>query len=231
MLKIHQTEQGTPEWLRLRQGIITASEVSDVVKMDGTARDGKTRLSYMSRLIAEKYTELTEGVGMTQDMERGHRLEGGVVDVLKANRNYEIERVGFITNTFGTHNHTVGYSPDGLVGDKGCIEAKTHKSALQVYQLLDAFFRRNSKDTSLRIPDDHYAQIQFGLWVSEREWCDYIAYNENGVPAFIRRFKRNDNYINNLEKSCGDFYNEMFEAMQYIRDRAWNNESFYLDDN
>jgi hypothetical protein len=233
MLTIHNVQQKledgsvNPEWLRLRQGIITASEITAIIKMDGTARDAKTRITYMCRLIGEKYTELTDGTGYTSEMERGNRLEDSVVSFLKVERGYDIDHVGFITNTFGEKQYTAGYSPDGLVGDKGCIEAKTHKASLQVYQLLDAYFRRNSNDTALRIPDDHYSQVQFGMWIGEREWCDYVAYNEDGVPAFVWHIERNDKYIANIEKSCIAFYDEMFDGMTYLREQGWLKETLF----
>jgi predicted phage-related endonuclease len=76
----------------------------------------------------------------------------------------EVEEVGFITND--EWGFTVGYSPDGLVGDDGLIEIKSRR---QKYQL--------ETIASQKMPDDYTIQVQTGLLVSGRKWCDFVSYS------------------------------------------------------
>lgn len=91
---------------------------------------------------------------------RGHILEDEAKEIYT--QAYEkVENAGFITND---KYPQAGYSPDGLVGEDGLVECKAFQPArhLKVYKNLDASI---------------LAQIQFGLFVSERKWCDLILYN------------------------------------------------------
>ena len=72
--------------------------------------------------------------------------------------------------------YDVGASPDRLIGDNAGLEIKTRKGRLQA-ELLDTG----------NIGKDHLAQAQFNLWVSGREYWDYISYCD-GMPFFIKRF-------------------------------------------
>lgn len=58
-------------------------------------------------------------------------------------------------------NHGIGYSPDGLVHSNGAIEVKTKVPEKLVTVILEN-----------KVPGEHVAQCQGGLWVSEREWID-----------------------------------------------------------
>lgn len=59
----------------------------------------------------------------------------------------------------------IGYSPDGLVGDDGLIEVKSHRPKIHLGIILaDA------------APMENMAQLQCGLLVSGRKWVDYISY-------------------------------------------------------
>jgi hypothetical protein len=85
--------------------------------------------------------------------------------------------VGFITND--KWGFTIGYSPDGLVGDHGQIECKSRNQKLQVRTLVDY------------VPDDlidpdFMIQVQTGLLVSERDWCDLVSYSSGLPMATVR---------------------------------------------
>lgn len=58
---------------------------------------------------------------------------------------------------------TLGYSPDGLVGADGLIEIKTRRQKNHLTTILGG-----------DIPAENMAQIQCGLLVSGRAWCDYV---------------------------------------------------------
>jgi len=45
-----------------------------------------------------------------------------------------------------------------------------------------------------KICPQHYTQIQFNLWVCNRQWCDYVNYSTMERPI-IQRVPRNEEYI------------------------------------
>ena len=171
-MKIYtEIEQGTPEWLELRKGIITSTVVKSLIKPTfKLAENDKTRKAIW-RLASERITDHLEDSFYSSDMERGHfeeplarDLYGGAVEV------------GFITNKIG--GVTVGYSPDGLVGENGLIEIKSAKQSIQVERIVSGV-----------VPTEHLPQIHYGMLVSGREWCDFISYS-NGMPMQVIRVER-----------------------------------------
>jgi predicted phage-related endonuclease len=95
-----------------------------------------------------------------------------------------VQECGFVTADFdGT---VIGYSPDGLVGDQGLIEIKSPRQKHHLRSLL-------SDD----VPAEYVPQVQTGLAVTGRHWCDYISYAP-GLPLFVRRCERDDVVIAQL---------------------------------
>jgi hypothetical protein len=72
-------------------------------------------------------------------------------------------------------NYGIGYSPDGLVGTDGLIEIKSAKQRIQVERIV---FGGGA--------DSHMIQIQVGLFVSGRKWCDFVSFS-NGMPLHVER--------------------------------------------
>ena len=166
-----EIEQGTPEWLDLRKGIITSTVVKSLITPTfKLAENDKTRKAIW-KLASERITGHLEDSFYSSDMERGNfeeplarDLYGGAVEV------------GFITNKIG--GVTVGYSPDGLVGENGLIEIKSAKQSIQVERIVSGI-----------VPVEHLPQIHYGMLVSEREWCDFISYS-NGMPMQVIRVEK-----------------------------------------
>jgi hypothetical protein len=69
------------------------------------------------------------------------------------------------------------------VGDKGLIEIKSKLPHLHLDVLLSG-----------EVPKEHMAQIQGGLLVSGREWCDFVSYCPD-LPLFVKRVYRDEDAI------------------------------------
>lgn len=69
----------------------------------------------------------------------------------------------------------LGYSPDGLVGDDGLIEVKSPRAKEHVRTVL-----------ADEVPARYMPQLQAGLLVSGREWCDYVSFS-GGLPLYTKR--------------------------------------------
>lgn len=98
----------------------------------------------------------------------------------------------------------MGYSPDSLVDANGLLEIKTKLPKFQIEVLLSG-----------EIPDEHVPQCQGGLWVSEREWIDFVSYWP-GMPLFIKRAYRDDIMIRTIAERVERFHEEMERRINQV---------------
>ena len=118
---------------------------------------------------------------------RGHQLEPEAKEVYSALYQPTTD-VGFVINDKYPY---VACSPDGLVNEDGMIEVKCFsiKPHYEVHQNLDPHI---------------ITQIQYQLWVTEREWNDLVLYNpdvENLKEAiFVHRFTPDKNIHKKFEE-------------------------------
>jgi hypothetical protein len=168
-----EIEQGTEEWLDARRGIVTASVVGQLI----TARTVKPASNDYSRaltalLVAERITGWTVPTYTSRDMLRG-TLDEPVARALYASHHAPVDVCGFmVRDDWGWR---LGYSPDGLVGDDGLIEIKSRQPKEQLRTVL-----------ADEVPPENMAQIQCGLMVAGREWCDYVSFS-GGMPLWTKR--------------------------------------------
>lgn len=174
-------EQGTDDWHALRRGLITASTIDCLLTASGKPANNETSRKALYKLLGERLTGESEPSAYSDDMARGHLLEPYARDIYAAQHNAPIRQCGFIVATLG--NVQLGYSPDGLVGDDGLIEIKSPRAKKHLSSLLT--------DT---VPSEYISQVQTGLAVSGRRWCDFISYCP-GLPLFVQRCRRDENLI------------------------------------
>ena len=123
-------------------------------------------------LAAERITGWSDPVYISDDMWRGIDDEPRARDKY-AEHYAPVQECGFMTeDCFG---FTVGYSPDGLVGDDGLIEIKSRRAKAQLATIL-----------ADKVPAANMAQLQCGLLVSGRDWIDYVSYC-GGMPLWVKR--------------------------------------------
>lgn len=186
-------EQGSEEWLAARAGVITASIVRDVLE---THKDGKTPTSKarlkVYQLGMERVAKKPVGdVFNSWQMKRGQELEASARQV------YE-ERTGNIVMESGivlSPDKLFGYSTDGFIdGDAaglGMAEIKCLISAEKVYEML------TTGDLG-----DYMHQMQTGLWLTGRKWCDFIMYVPELEPAgnhlYVKRIFRDESFIEDM---------------------------------
>lgn len=171
-LQIHDVEQGSDEWLELRRGMLTASVIGQFItpKTVKVAANDKTR-AMQYQLVSERITGVVEDRYVSREMEAGHFIE----PIARAHYSEHYARVvemGFMVREEATYK--LGYSPDGVIEDSGLIEIKLHLPKLHVAIIL-----------ADEIPAEHMAQCQAGLFVSGREWIDYISYSP-GLPMWVK---------------------------------------------
>lgn len=181
-------EQGTQSWLDARLGMVTASVVGELVtpKTLTVANNDKSRALTM-QLVAERITGWSDPTFMSADMQRGHDVEPIARDLYSETVAPATE-LGFMVRTFDLDfarpvgQIKIGYSPDGLVGDDGLIEVKAPRSKTHLATILSG-----------EVPQHHMPQIQAGLLIADRDWCDFISFYA-GMPPFIKRVHRDEKW-------------------------------------
>jgi len=163
--------QGSEAWHSIRCGLPTASEMKLLVTPTLKVAANEKERAHMWELLAQRLTKHVEPRYISDDMLRGQEDEIEAV-ALYAKTYGPVERVGFITND--RWGFTIGYSPDALVGADGLVECKSRGQKYQIQTIVDYV----SAD---KIDPDFMIQVQTGLMVSERKWCDLISFC-GGLP-------------------------------------------------
>jgi len=197
---IKELEQGSEAWHAARMGIVTMSELQCLlVNGKGPGGFGAGAISYMNQLIGERITEeAADAFQGNRHTERGHELEPMARELYIDRTGATLEEVGIILN------HGAGYSPDAMANADGLVEIKTKLPKYQVEVILSG-----------EIPKEHTAQCQGGLWVSEREWIDFVSYWP-GMPLFVKRAYRDEKLIKTISERVEMFYEELEKRMQRV---------------
>lgn len=194
-MEVFDIEQGEDAWFQARLGIPTASKFATVMAKG----EGKTRSEYLRRLAGEILTGEPSETFKNEHMERGKLMEDEARETYAFIETAEIKRVGFI------RNGKRGASPDSLVGNNGGLEIKTAMPHIQIDRL-----ERN------RLPPEHRAQVQGNLWLSEREFWDFVSYWPR-LPMLTVRVYREEDYIRDMAAEIDRFNDELAELVERIR--------------
>ena len=201
-LQIFECEQGSPEWFQARLGVVTASEFATVMAKGRGGGDSKTRRTYMLKLAGEILTGEPMWSYTNEHMERGKAQEGEARVLYAMLNDADPVLVGFL------RRGDTGASPDALVGDAGLLEIKTKLAHLHLEALLAG-----------KLPEEHRPQVQGQLWVSGREWCDFVSYCPGLPPLVVREF-RDEAYIATLASAVDAFLEELHATVKQVNSRA-----------
>ena len=188
--------QGSDEWHALRCGMLTASEMKHIITPALKVADNEKSSSHLFELLGQRITGYVEPRYVSDDMLRGQTSEILARD-LYAEKFAPVEECGFITND--ELGFSVGYSPDGLVGEDGVIEVKGRLQKFQIETLINR-----------AMPSEYSIQVQSALWVSGRRWCDFLSYC-GGLPMPAIRVERDEAVITAI-KSAARSFDEALEA-------------------
>ena len=158
-----------------------------------------TRVAYLNKLVGEIMTGEPMSNYVSLDMERGKLMEDEARDLYAFSRDVDLDRVGFV------RNGNAGASPDSLIGSSGGLEIKSAAAHIQIERLL-----------ADELPSEHVAQVQGNLWICEREWWDFVSYCPK-LPMFVKRVKRDEEYIKKLALGVELFNIELRQTVEYIQ--------------
>lgn len=173
--------QGSDEWISARLGIPSASMYGKIITTQGkwsTQAD-----TYINQLVAEKLTGEQTPFYQNEHMARGTELEPDARKMYEFIKDVEAQEVGFCLHD----TLEAGASPDALIGEEGGLEIKAPAPATHVEYL------RGGK-----LPSKYKQQVMGCLWITGREWWDFMSYHPSMKPLIVR-VERDEDYIAELE--------------------------------
>jgi len=195
---ITDIEQGTPEWLSMRLGWITASRFKDVKAGGKGNSPSKTRLSYMYQLAAEALTGERVETFSSQYMEWGTQTEPQACAMYELDTGHTVDHPAFIK-----------WSDTNKIGSDGGLEIKCPKTTTQIETFLSG-----------KMPTSHKPQVQGSLWVTGREWWDFVSFDpriDGEASYFCQRQYRDEAYISELEDKCLIFERDLLSIINKLK--------------
>lgn len=162
-MKIHNIEQKTDEWFKIRSCKLTASHAQEI------GNCGKGLDSYILQIMSEYFSTAEKENYTNENIERGNELEEYARNMYELENDLNVEEVGFVE-----YNEFVGCSPDGIVGEEGLIEIKCVKDKNHFKIMLDK-----------KIESKYLWQMQMQLLICGKKWCDYVSYNPNFEKSLV----------------------------------------------
>ena len=194
-------EQGTPAWLQMRLGKLTASRMADAKAGKETA----ARKNYIAQLVAERLT------GQMGESFTNAAMAWGTEHEPLARAEYEIltdssvDQVAFIDHP---EIEWCGASPDGIVSSSGLIEIKCPNTATHIDYLLGQ-----------KPPAKYVPQMLLQLACTGMTWCDFVSYDTR-MPEehrlFIVRFEPKQSEIEAVEQAAREFLAEVQDTIERL---------------
>lgn len=145
---------------------------------------------------------------VTYAMRRGQELEPRARAVYEQRTGAWVEEVSLIL----TDDERFGYSADGFRDEDGLIEIKAPLACDKLGEVWS-----HPETAHLEYID----QINGGLWITGRKYCDLIVYcpwlAPVGKDLFVKRIHRDDNAINELEENLVRFMRIVDDFLAVLR--------------
>ncbi len=202
------------EQRQARAGRITASRMCDVMAFsdvgEGFYKSGprkgmprvaeplKARTDYIHQVAVERITGNAKNEIGAKSLDWGKEWEP------VAWQFYE-QQTGQLVTTASFEIHPdypfIGASADRFIGLDGGGESKCpFDQEVHFSTLVNG------------LPEEHIEQIQGCMWVTGRQWWDFISFHPNFPPhlrLYVQRVKRDDAYIAKLADACLSFEAEV----------------------
>ena len=198
-------EQGTEEWLQVRAGKITGSEIQPLISVSkGTGKGG--HINYCRKKAVEKLFGIETATFKSGAMIQGTEREPYARMAYELLKGVSVEQVGFVEL-----NEFVGCSPDGLIGEDGILEIKSKTDDGHAKLLL------GEEDF-----ESYYIwQALYVAYVCNRKWADLISFNPHYGKSsiFIKHLERTPETDAIIEKAIAigtETINEYINKLQKL---------------
>jgi len=203
--------QGTPEWLQLRLGHVTASRVADIMAKTKTGPSA-SRQNYLIELAIQRVTGVVEESYKNEAMMRGTEEEP------KARQAYELLTETFVEEVPFVKHKSIewfGCSPDGIIknndGTYNLLEIKNPNSATHW-----SYIKEGEPPTKYKI------QMMAQMACTGAQWCDFFSYDSRmpeGSRYFLKRMVRDNAFIDEMEKEVKVFLDQVAEEVKLMEAR------------
>jgi len=171
-------EQGSDEWFMSRLGIATASMFSNVMTLKQLKR---AKSDYIYLLAAEAITQREQSEHFeNKHTERGNRLEPIAISLYEFDYDVDTISCGLCKPDIDS---MYGCSPDALIGHDGGLEVKSPELKKHLQYINDNC-----------VPDEYKSQVYGCLFVTGRDYWDFMSYSEDYRPFYYRTTKEDDQY-------------------------------------
>lgn len=208
----HEAPQRTIEWLQARAGKVTASRFKDVISRTAKGLPTADRTKYLWQIVTERLTGQPVQMPDAAPLRWGRENEDAARTAYMFTSNARLTETGFVAHP----TLACGASPDGLLSDEsdpdgmfGLIEIKCPWNT-QVH--LETWLNG--------MPEDHQAQIQGQMWLTGREWCDFVSFDlrlPSDLQLYVQRIKGDPEFQARLEREIIAFSAEADEIVSRLR--------------
>lgn len=202
---LETADQRTADWYAARIGKATASRFRDATAYLRSGDPAQAQRDYCTELVVERLTQQPAQRYATAAMQWGTEQEPAARAAYERVTGTSVEETGFVAHD----TLLAGCSPDGLVDWDGLIEIKCpFNSAVHIETLLRG------------MPDEHIPQVQGQMWITGRQWCDFVSYDPR-MPAelqlHVQRIQRDPSVIADLERRVSSFLQEVGTQVEALR--------------
>ena len=162
-MQIHNFEQHSDDWYRIRLGKLTASHAATIK----TAGQGLETLCF--DLAAERLTGIAKDNFQTPAMQQGNELEDNARTLFELQTGLAVTQVGFVEL-----DDYIGCSPDGLIGEDAGLEIKCPQDNTFTRYLYDG-----------KIKPEYFCQMQMNMLITNRPRWYYVVYNPHFNPSIV----------------------------------------------
>ena len=213
-------EQGSDEWHAARLGIPTASEFARIITASGKPSAQQT--AYIGELLFERQFGIAkdrynpddpsepydDGFKGSRWVALGKANEAQAREVYAFETGAEFASVGLCL----TDDRRCGASPDVLVGPNGQGELKCPAPWTHLGYVAEDV-----------MPRDHHVQVQSQLWVTGRDWSDFVSFSDEVDPAlrmFRVRVSPEPGFQGALDKIVPEFLAKLDERQAMLEERG-----------
>jgi hypothetical protein len=225
LLQTTDTDQRSDDWFEERLGKVTASKVKEVVARNSYGKPYQGYYDYLIELAIERVTGNRKRFS-SRYTDHGNEYEAyiaGLYEEMYPNR--DVRECGFIEHP----TMAAGASPDRLVDDDGTIEVKAPNTDTMIKYMI-SMLPVDDPDHDLvgmlGLRGDewryYYDQIQWQLFVTGRQWCDFTVGDPDmteNAQIIVKRVPRDNEYINEkMLPRVTEFLEKVGRLERYLRE-------------
>lgn len=212
-----EVDHGTEAWRKWRAGKINCSSFLAVMQTGRGTTWGEPALRYAHQVAVELITgePLTEEISAPAT-DWGKKWEPVAREEYIAHTMNHVEKPGRV---YYREGFFVSGGGDGLIRTDGGLEIKCPKdSRVHLETILNK-----------QVPAHHIPQVQGYMWLTERDWWDFVSYDPRFPDAsrmWIQKVPRVDAYILSLSNRIQAFQELVLD---FARKAGYNGDPYKIE--